>query len=471
MRKYLGYGLLICVMLIALLNGNQPSSALAATTDVQAVKNGKAVYYKDLSSLLYEELSSGVKLTKKVKDYSTKKWIKLESATIVKVNDSKNVYFAKAADADKYIKAYKKNKNITLKKVTLNSLEKNALVKYDKQAPTIQLTASATEATTKDVAVTVIVKDNVKVVSKKWAAGEKKVNDFATAGTTLTGEKFTASTNGTYTVYAKDSAGNQHVQTITVSNIDKTAPEITLSAAPSTTSDTVVVSQKIQVVATDDNGIQDRKWAYGNKDVAYFANNGSRIASLQKATEQDKIVALKNGVYTVYVEDKLGNKAVKTITINGISEFTEVSQAGVHCEVCRMDLHNTDPNKIYTAKAVDHEGYTHHFCRIGCMYHQEDANGVAFVEKYVRDYSATAPRLNNWLPVENAVTVKFKVGETAKPVMAWSLFHFPDTTSAAKYLGTSEEKVVAEKLASIAEYAKTNNKGMNYQYEVDKVAK
>ena len=305
------------------------------------------------------------------------------------------------------------------------------------------------------------------VVSKKWAIGNQTATYFQKAGYKITGNTFTIETNGTYTVYAKDSAGNAQVQTITISNIDKTAPTITLSIPES---DATAVSKKIQVSTTDDNGIQDQKWAYGDKGVEYFVDKGSRIAPLQNANQKDKIITLKNGVYTVYAEDKLGNKAVKTITIDGISEFTEVTQTGVQCEVCRMDLYGTDPNKVYSAKAIDQEGYTHYFCRIGCMYHQEHANGIAFTNKYVRDYGATAPRLNNWIAVENAVTVKFKTDETAKGIMGWKLFHFTDLLSAANYLGVSKENVVAEKLENISEYAKTNNKGMNYQYEVDKVA-
>ena len=116
MGKYLGFGLLICVILIATLNGNHNSSVFAATTDVQAIKNGKVVYYKDVNSLLYDELNEGVTFTKKVKDYSTKKWVALDSVTIVKINASKYIYFSKAADADKYIKAYKKKNKVTLKK-------------------------------------------------------------------------------------------------------------------------------------------------------------------------------------------------------------------------------------------------------------------------------------------------------------------------------------------------------------------
>jgi|GEM_PF-1958779 len=556
MKKYLGFGLLICVILVAFLNGNQNSSVFAATTDVQAIKNGAVVYYKDVFSLLYDEFNEGVTLTKKVQDYSTKKWVALDSVTIVKTNASKNIYFSKAAAADKYIKAYKTKNNVTLKKVKLNTIKNNAKAKYNKEAPSIVLKASTTKPTNTAVTVNVAVTDNKKVTFIKWAIGTKPANKFSTADTTLTDNLFTVSengtytvyaldnngnkrtksikisnidktnptislspsttdatkenvivttsinenvrvvskkwaidnqtatyftkngtkftgntfeiaTNGTYTVYAKDGAGNTDIQTITISNIDKTAPAITLSIPES---DATAVSKKIQVSTTDDSGIQDQKWAYGNKGVEYFVDKGSRIAPLQNTNQKDKIITLKNGVYTVYAEDKLGNKAVKTITINGISEFAEVTQTGVHCEVCRMDLHNTDPNKVHSAKAIDQEGNTHYFCRIGCMYHQEQANGIAFTNKYVRDYSATAPRLNNWIAVENAVTVKFNNGETAKGIMGWKLFHFTDLSSAANYLGVSKENVVAEKLENIIEYAKTNNKGMNYQYEVDKAA-
>lgn len=235
--------------------------------------------------------------------------------------------------------------------------------------------------------------------------------------------------------------------------------------------DTTAVSKKIQFAVTDANGIREQKWAYGDHDESYFANKGSRISSLQNANQKDKIIALKNGVYTIYAEDKLGNKTVKKVTIEGIKAFTEVEEEGVQCEICRMDLHKTDPQKVYSTKAVDDEGYTHYFCRVGCLYHQEHTNGVAFAEKYSRDYGAAKPRLNNWIPIENAVTVKFKEGETARGVMGWKLFHFNDLTSAANYLETTNDKVVVEKLENIREYTKTNHKGMNYEYEIDKATK
>ncbi|MEK4229186.1 hypothetical protein [Solibacillus sp. FSL H8-0538] len=384
MKKYIGFVLFICVILVAFLNGNQNSSVFAATTDVQAIKNGEVVYYKDVFSLLYDELNEGVTLTKKVRDYSTKKWVALDSVTIVKINASKNIYFSEAAAADKYIKAYKTKKNVTLKKVKLNTIKTSAQAKYNKEAPSIVLTAGTTKPTNKDVTVNVAVTDNKKVTLKKWAIGTKPTIKFSSAdttftnnsftvsengtytvyalddngnkstklikisnidkinptislspsttdasnenvvvtasnenvkvvskkwasdnqtamyfiknGTTFTGNTFEVSTNGTYTVYAEDDAGNTSIQTITISNIDKTAPAKTLSIPES---DATAVSKKIQVSTNDDNGIQDQKWAYGNKGVEYFVDKGSRIAPLQNANQKDKIITLKNGVYTV----------------------------------------------------------------------------------------------------------------------------------------------------------------------------
>lgn len=65
MKKYIQFGLLIFVILVAFLISNQNSIVFAATTDVQAIKNGEVVYYKNVFSLLYDELNEGVTFTKK----------------------------------------------------------------------------------------------------------------------------------------------------------------------------------------------------------------------------------------------------------------------------------------------------------------------------------------------------------------------------------------------------------------------
>ena len=52
--------------------------------------------------------------------------------------------------------------------------------------------------------------------ARKWAAGNQVVAYFASNGTTFTGNTFTATTNGVYTVYVKGKNGKESVQTITV---------------------------------------------------------------------------------------------------------------------------------------------------------------------------------------------------------------------------------------------------------------
>lgn len=134
-----------------------------------------------------------------------------------------------------------KQKRHNLKKVNLNTIETSAQEKYKKEAPSIVLNASTTEPTNTNVTVNVDITDNKKVTLKKWAIGTKSAIKFSIAGTTLTDNSFTVSKNGTYTVYALDNNGNKRTKSITISNIDKTAPAITLSIPES---DTTAVSKK-----------------------------------------------------------------------------------------------------------------------------------------------------------------------------------------------------------------------------------
>ncbi|CAM5594252.1 putative protein OS=Lysinibacillus sphaericus OX=1421 GN=LS41612_14040 PE=4 SV=1 [Lysinibacillus sphaericus] len=91
------------------------------------------------------------------------------------------------------------------------------------------MNVSKTTPTTTDVTVNVAVTDNEKVILKQWAKGTKPANQFSETDTTLTENAFTVSENGTYTVFAIDNNGNKRTKSITITNIDKAAPTITLS--------------------------------------------------------------------------------------------------------------------------------------------------------------------------------------------------------------------------------------------------
>ena len=62
------------------------------------------------------------------------------------------------------------------------------------------------------------------VALKKWASGSRSTSYFTSSGTSFSGSTFAVSSNGTYTVYAKDIAGNAAVKTISITNIDNIAP-------------------------------------------------------------------------------------------------------------------------------------------------------------------------------------------------------------------------------------------------------
>ncbi|MGE5702281.1 MAG: Ig-like domain-containing protein, partial [Clostridia bacterium] len=93
---------------------------------------------------------------------------------------------------------------------------------------------------------------------------------------------------------------------------DKDGPSITLSATPSTpTNGAVTVTATIVDTAT---GIAEQKWASGNQDTAYFAANGTVL-------DKDTFIVTKNGTYTVYAKDQLGNETVQTIDVTTISNI------------------------------------------------------------------------------------------------------------------------------------------------------
>jgi alpha-tubulin suppressor-like RCC1 family protein len=102
-------------------------------------------------------------------------------------------------------------------------------------APGLTLTPLTTSDTFDPVTVTVAASINGSGNSLsllKWQAGSKTVSNFASAGTVITTPlKFDAASNGIYTVYAKDAAGNEVVKTIEVTNILQAGDPASLNAA------------------------------------------------------------------------------------------------------------------------------------------------------------------------------------------------------------------------------------------------
>ncbi|WP_217596789.1 S-layer homology domain-containing protein [Cohnella sp. GbtcB17] len=203
-------------------------------------------------------------------------------------------------------------------------VEEIAIANIVSGAPSITLdyTPKTAVADGVDIAVTATVADNAagnKIEALKWAAGSLDSADFgdpAVGADVPSSGTFHVTANGTYTVYAVDTAGNERVEEIAIANIVSGAPVLTLDYTPKTA---VTDGVDIAVTATvaDDaagNKIEALKWAAGSLDAADFDDPavGADVPS------SGKFHVTANGIYTVYAVDTAGNERVEKIAIANI---------------------------------------------------------------------------------------------------------------------------------------------------------
>ncbi len=183
----------------------------------------------------------------------------------------------------------------------------------DRIVPDVSLTESTTAPTNKDIEINAIAVDNVAISKQLWAEGLKNSSYFQTGEGTPFTNQFFAARNGVYTVYVEDTAGNFRLSTITVSNLFKQTPKLTLTSFPVLpTNKTVLVNVEVETEGTDQgNALAALRWAEGEQQTAFFASGGG--ANIVDALEFE---ATKNGIYSVYARDIAGNETVATITVN-----------------------------------------------------------------------------------------------------------------------------------------------------------
>ncbi|KOR76346.1 S-layer homology domain-containing protein [Paenibacillus solani] len=177
----------------------------------------------------------------------------------------------------------------------------------DTRPPDIRLTSSPILPTQGEVMITADFSDDDSgVETRKWSKGQREADYFLNAGTELNGASFMVDDNGFYTVYAKDHAGNEHVQSIEISNIYKIGSSVKLSLA---SSDWASKPMDVQVEVTDNgSGIAVQKWAAGHQPVAYFNTGGTPFAGTSFSVND-------NGEYSVYIKDNAGYEEVATIKV------------------------------------------------------------------------------------------------------------------------------------------------------------
>lgn len=93
--------------------------------------------------------------------------------------------------------------------------------RVDRIAPTLNLSPSTTNYTNGNVTITATSSDNHSGVRRIRLSGGSWVNNSSM--------NHTVSSNGTYTFEVEDNAGNTRTQSITINNIDKTLPTVSLS--------------------------------------------------------------------------------------------------------------------------------------------------------------------------------------------------------------------------------------------------
>lgn len=187
------------------------------------------------------------------------------------------------------------------------------LVKEDNISPTISLLEQSNYS--KDsVTITASITDSQSGVSVcKWTQGIQSLSYFSVSGSAFT-DTFAVAENGYYTVYAKDIAGNEVVNYIYVTKIDRTPPIITASA--STVWD---ITNTITAAFTDSqSGVSIQKWVLGSQTASYFQSGGNLLSG-------STITVTANGIYTIYAKDSAGNESVAYVTVSCVDNMISIT--------------------------------------------------------------------------------------------------------------------------------------------------
>ncbi|RXT02861.1 fibronectin type III domain-containing protein [Ammoniphilus sp. CFH 90114] len=135
-------------------------------------------------------------------------------------------------------------------------------------------------------------------LSKKWARGELSVTDSVYFTHDIEGSSFHVEENGWYSVYVQDGEGQEVVEKIKITNIDREPPTITTTWVGDTAYPRVNVS--VSALGTG-SGIQDVKYAQGVQELTYFHSAGTTVENHQFFIDM-------NVPYTLYAKDDAGNE-------------------------------------------------------------------------------------------------------------------------------------------------------------------
>ena len=220
------------------------------------------------------------------------------------------------------------------------------------QAPTIILTQNTDNPKQIDV---IVRGDRSNIDEVKWATGEQDIAYFATNGTRIGQDKvgvaihteFTIQTIGPYTVYAKDDAGNEAVETIEITNIDKTPPaeEDTIPPEVSQVENNGIYNHSVTPVIVDEH-----------LSEIYLTKDGLDVDNYQNGD-----VIEDEGEYVLNAVDEAGNEVVVKFIIDKTAPEIAIQQENTdneNVEVSMTFIDNlTNIKKVKVAKgeqAIDY---------------------------------------------------------------------------------------------------------------------
>ena len=169
---------------------------------------------------------------------------------------------------------------------------KTVNVKIDKTKPTLNLNYST--AVTNEF--------NVSISSNDTLSGIKRIKTPNGSYINASSSNYTINNNGNYTFEVEDNAGNITSRTITVTNIDNTAPILNISKD---TNEWTKDNINLTITATDSQSSIDR----------IKLPNGSFVSG-----GNTNYLVTDNGTYTFEAYDVFGNKATNSITITNIDK-------------------------------------------------------------------------------------------------------------------------------------------------------
>lgn len=201
----------------------------------------------------------------------------------------------------------------------------------DKTAPAIQVMIPKPE--NKQAIVKIYIEEETtSVKTLKVASGQQNISYFQNNGQEVsiatTNQKriianWPITQNGTYTIYAKDLAGNAAVYSFEVNTIEE-EPEDTTPPTMEINKQIVQDNKKVELtlhITDTQSAIAKAKVAVGKQTLTYFKEAGE-VLELNKTenTATTTFGILQNGWYTIYIEDMSGNATIKQIEITDIQE-------------------------------------------------------------------------------------------------------------------------------------------------------